>query len=164
MRSRTVSSTGLWLLRTLWKCRLKTDMFSFALEVRSPLSSFMAMLMLVLWCAVLPPARRLIFSHARRGLKRMLCMLEHIPLYQRALARSTRSRLRLLTCLSLSWRSARSSLVRLHLSCNQCRNRFFSSIAGMRMDLLALYQPSHLDSMETAVSRPARITASQKVS
>ncbi len=40
----------------------------------------------------------------------------------------------------------------------------FSLIAGMRMDSLALYQPLHLHSMETAVSRPARISASQKVS
>ena len=70
---------------------LKTDMFSFALEASSPLSSLMAMLMLVLWCEVSPPMSRLIFSHARRGLNRMLCMLEHTPLYQRALAKSTRS-------------------------------------------------------------------------
>ncbi len=82
---------GQWLLKTLWKCMLKTDMFSFALEARSPLSSFMAMLMLVLWCAVLPPVSRVMFSHARHGLNRIVCMLEHIPLYQRALAKSTRS-------------------------------------------------------------------------
>ena len=49
MSSRTESSTGLWLLRTLWKCKLKTDIFSFALEARLPVSSFIAMLMLVLW-------------------------------------------------------------------------------------------------------------------
>ena len=36
---------------------LNTDMFSFALEARSPLSSFMVMLMLVLWWTVLPPMR-----------------------------------------------------------------------------------------------------------
>ncbi len=70
---------------------LKTDMFSFELEARSPLLSFMALLMLVLWCEVSPPVSRLIFSQASRGLNRMLCMLEHIPLYQRALAKSTRS-------------------------------------------------------------------------
>ena len=46
--SRTDSLTGLWLLSTLWKCKLKTDMFSFALETGSPFSSFIAMLMLVL--------------------------------------------------------------------------------------------------------------------
>ena len=78
------------VMRTLWKCMLKTDMFSLALEARSPLSSFMAMLTLVLWCEVSPPVSRLIFSHARRGLNHMLCMLENMPLYQRALAKLTR--------------------------------------------------------------------------
>jgi len=57
----------------------------------------------------------------------------------------------------------KSSLVRLLLPCSRCRSRFFSSIAGMRMDSLALYQPLHLHSMEMAVLRPARTTASQKV-
>ena len=58
-------------------------MFSFALEARTPLSSFMAMLMLVLWCAVSPLASRVILSlsHATCGLNRMLCMLEHIRGY-----------------------------------------------------------------------------------
>ena len=164
MRSRTELSTGLWFLRTLWKCRLKTDIFSFALEARSPESSFIAMLMLVLWWAVLPPVRRRMFSQARRGLNRMLWMLVHIPLYHRALARSTRSQLRLLMCFSLSRMSVSSVSVRVPLSCSQCLSRFFSSMAGMSMDSLALYHPSHLLSMETAVSRPARTTASQKVS
>jgi hypothetical protein len=50
------------------------------------------------------------------------------------------------------------------LSCDQCCSRFFSSIAGMRMDSLALYQPLHLHSMETAVLQLARMTAFQNVS
>ena len=143
MSSRTVSSTGLWLLRTLWKCRLKTDIFSFALEARSPDLSFIAMLMLVLWWVVSPPVRRRMFSHARRGLNRMLCILVHIPLYQRALARSTRSRLRLLMYFNFSWMSASSVSLRACLSCSWCRNWFFSSMAGASMDSLAWYHPSH---------------------
>ncbi len=36
-------------------------------------------------------------------------------------------------------------------------------MAGARMCLLATYQPLHLRSMATAVSPPARTTASQKL-
>ena len=49
MRSSNVLSMGLWLFKTLWKCMLKMDMFSLALEASFPFSSFIAMLMLVLW-------------------------------------------------------------------------------------------------------------------
>ena len=37
------------IVQNLWKCMLKMDMFFLALEASSPFSSFIAMLMLVLW-------------------------------------------------------------------------------------------------------------------
>ncbi len=163
MRSSTESSTGVLLFSTLWKCILKMDMFSLALDASLPLSSFIAMLMLVLWWAVSPPVRRHMFSHARRGFILMLWILVHIPLYQRAFANSTRSRLRLVIFFSCCWSWSISVAVRWFLSWSLWRSRFFSSMAGARIVSLAVYHPSHLVSIYMAVSWPARTTALQKL-
>ena len=104
------------------------------------------------------------FSHASRGFIRMSCIFPHIPLYQRALASSTRSLLRLLISLSFVFIISVSSGVMRCLSCSLCNSMFFSSMAGVSIASLAVYQPSHLFSILIAVSLPARTIASQKLS
>lgn len=81
IRSRMLlKSTGWWLLNTRSKCGTKTAMILLPLDARDPSGSHIAMLTDFLWCAVPPPVRIRMFSHASRGFTRVSWMCEHILL------------------------------------------------------------------------------------
>ncbi len=86
MCSNKVGSVDQWLLKTRWKCRASTDMFSDALVVRDPSGKRIAIPVQCWWCADSPFVSRHMCSQARRDSIRMSWILEQISAYHLALA------------------------------------------------------------------------------